>query len=173
MWKAPPFSFINLQDDWFINEPLSNTGKGRNLGIDLTLERFLHNGWYYLVTASIFDSRYRGGDGIWRDTRYNRQFIGNVLVGKEWKVGRQNLINLSGRFTYQGGERLHPVDHQASLEKMDIVEDLSMAYGAQAPDSRLLHMTFTYRKNRKKHSSLWSLQMLNLLGDKTFYGYRL
>lgn len=27
------FSFINLQNEWFINQPLKNTGKGKNYGI--------------------------------------------------------------------------------------------------------------------------------------------
>ena len=168
------FSFLNLEEDWFVNDAMENTGKGKNIGLEVTLERFLNQGWYYLVTASVFEATYQGGDGVWRDSRFNRNLVGNVLVGKEWTVGRkkQNLFNISGKFTYQGGDRIHPVDIDASLAAKDIVEDMSNPFGAQKPDNYLLHITLTYRKNKKKHSSLWSLQLLNVLGDKENYGFR-
>ena len=166
------FSMLNLEDDFFVQEALVNKGKGRNIGIDLTLERFLNKGWYYLVTASLFDSQYQGGDGIWRDSRFNRQVVGNVLVGKEWLLKNKNLFNASVKFSYLGGDRLHPVDIPASLEEQDIVEDLSRPFADQKPDASILHLTLTYRINKRKHSSLWSLQVLNVLAAKENYGYR-
>lgn len=166
------FSFINLEDDFFINDPLINTGKGRNIGVDITLERFLNRGWYYLATATIFDSRYRGGDGVWRNSRFNKGFVANFLIGKEWTIKQKNMLSASLRFTSFGGDRIHPVDVAASLSRQDIVEDYSRAFEDQKPDSHLLHLTLSYRINKKKHSSLWSLQLLNALGAQDFYGYR-
>lgn len=166
------FSLINLDDDFFINDPLVNKGKGRNIGIDITLERFLNQGWYYLATASVFDAQYQGGDGVWRDSRYNKQFIANLLVGKEWTVKKKNLFNASVRFTYAKGDRLHPTDFEASLAAKDIVEDLSRPFESQKPDSPIMHLTFTYRINKKNHASLWSLQLLNVLGTPENYGHR-
>ena len=166
------FSFINLSEDWFIREALVNDGEGRNVGVDFTLERFLNQGWYYLFTASIFDSQYKGGDGVWRNTSYNKQFLGNLLIGKEWKVGKQNLFSASGRFTFYQGDWINPVDTPASLESQDIVDDYSRTMEEQLPNSYLLHVTLTYRKNRKKVSSLWSLQILNALGNSQSFGYR-
>ncbi|MDR1699204.1 MAG: hypothetical protein LBR75_05210 [Prevotellaceae bacterium] len=63
--------------------PLANVGKGKNYGIDLTLERYLYNGWYYLFTASLFEGRYTVDDGVWRDTRLNRNYVINALDSKE------------------------------------------------------------------------------------------
>jgi hypothetical protein len=48
------------------------------------LERFLDKGFYYLVTASVYDSRYKGGDDIERNTIFNGNYVANVLGGKEW-----------------------------------------------------------------------------------------
>ena len=166
------FSFINLEDDFFVNDALVNEGEGRNIGIDLTLERFLHKGWYYLFTASIFDSQYRGGDGQWRDTRFNKQFVGNALLGKEWTLKKKNQLGASLKLTYFGGDRIHPVDVAASHDAVAIVEDYSRAFEDQKPDSWLLHLTFTYRINKEHYSSLWSLQLLNALGSKEHFGYR-
>lgn len=167
------FSFINLQYNWIINSPLVNTGKGRNVGVDITFERFLNQGWFYLITASVFDSRYKGGDGVWRNTMFNRQFISNILLGKEWAVGKdkRNQISASGKLTYMKGNRWTPAMINESLAAQEIVFDHSRAFEAQGPDTYFLHATITYRKNKKKHSSLWSLQVLNALGSKNFQGY--
>lgn len=166
------YSFINLEDDFFVNEELVNEGKGRNIGVDVTLERFLNDGWYYLATASVFDSKYQGGDAIWRDTRFNKGFVGNVLIGKEWTVGKKNLFSASAKWTYFGGDRIHPIDREASLASRDIVEDYSRAFETQKPNSNMLHLTFTYRVNKPRHASLWSLQILNALATKEQYGYK-
>jgi hypothetical protein len=167
------FSFINLQYNWVINSPLVNTGKGRNIGIDITFERFLNQGWFYLITASIFDSRYKGGDGVWRNTLFNKQFISNILVGKEWSIGKDkhNQISASGKLTYMKGNRWTPVLTDESLHAQEIIVDHSRTFEAQGPDTYFLHATITYRKNKKKHSSLWSLQVLNALASKSFQGY--
>lgn len=50
-------SLINLSCDWFINDRYVNTSKGHNYGIDLSLEQYISNGFYYLIPASIFDSK--------------------------------------------------------------------------------------------------------------------
>jgi len=50
------YSFLNLKDEWFVNNQLVNTGKGINYGIDLTFERFMSQGYYFMFTASLFNS---------------------------------------------------------------------------------------------------------------------
>ncbi|HEX2982583.1 MAG TPA: carboxypeptidase-like regulatory domain-containing protein, partial [Ignavibacteriales bacterium] len=49
------FSMLNLEKDWFFNDPLVNKGTGKNIGVDITLERFLSGGYYYMITGSVFD----------------------------------------------------------------------------------------------------------------------
>lgn len=166
------FSMLNLTDDFFINEQLVNQGSGRNYGIDLTLERFMHQGWYYLATLSLFDSKYTGGNDIERDTRFNRQIISNILFGKEWLWKEKNLFNLSLKYTYLGGNRTHPVNESASLAAQEIIDDLSDPYGIRNPQSHVASLTLTYRVNRKKYASHWSLQVLNFLGAKEYLGYQ-
>ena len=96
------FSLINVDKNWFINDSLVNKGKGTNIGVDITLERYLNNGFYYLLTASVFDSKYKGGDGKEYNTRYNKNFVINLLAGKEWRTGRKNnnIFGLNGKVTY-------------------------------------------------------------------------
>jgi hypothetical protein len=74
------FSMINLQTDWFFAEKLENTGEGRNMGVDVTLEKYISKGYYFMLTASVFDAQYRGGDGVWRNTRFTG-FCTRIFTG--------------------------------------------------------------------------------------------
>ncbi len=166
-------STINLHEIWDFNELLVNKGTGRNIGLDVTLERFLEKGYYYLFTASLFDSKYKGGDGIERNTRYNKNYVLNALGGKEWQTGKnnQNLFNANIRFTYMGGDRIIPLNVAATMEQQEIVEDVSRAYEQQLPDAPILSLSFSYRKNKSGHSSVWSFHLINALGHKDFQEY--
>jgi hypothetical protein len=166
------FSIINLEKDWYLNDSLSNFGKGKNIGIDLTLEHFLHNGYYYLLTASFIDSKYKGGDNIERNTRYNRSYIINVLGGKEWILKNQNMLSINGRLNFLGGERISPLNTQASLIAKEAIYNESDAFADSKPNVWYADLTINYKVNRKKYSGTWSLKIINLFGTKEFYGYR-
>ncbi|MCF8369547.1 MAG: TonB-dependent receptor [Bacteroidales bacterium] len=169
------FSMINVDQNWFINQTLSNEGTGENYGIDFTLERFMSMGYYYMFTASLFHSEYKGGDGITRDSRFNKNFVFNVLGGKEWKVGhgnKNNSIGVNGKFSINGGDRQTPVDEEATYSIREVVYDQTRAFEVQKPTVFYLHLTVNYRKNKPNHASIWSFQILNALGAPEYFGYR-
>ena len=83
---------------------LVNAGTGRNYGLELTLERVFAGGYYFLLTGSLFESKYRGSDGVAHNTAYNTRRVLNALAGREWAVGRHaSTLTLSGRVTTTGG----------------------------------------------------------------------
>ncbi|MBM3435402.1 MAG: prevent-host-death protein, partial [Bacteroidetes bacterium] len=169
------YSLLNLDQDWYISDSLSNDGTGDNYGIDLTLERFMNNGYYYIVTASVFKSTYKGGDGIVRDARYDKNFVINFVGGKEWKVGRNqknNTIGLNGKFSILGGDRITPVDEEPTFLAKEVIYDESRAFKNRKPNVYYLHFTLNYRKNKPKHASIWSFQVMNALGTPEFFGYK-
>lgn len=177
LWDVPvipdsSFSVLNMEADWHFNQELINTGTGFNTGIDLTLERFLHDGYYYVLTASLFDSKYKGDDGIRRNTRFNTQYVFNVLIGKEWTVGKQNnkILGVNVRLNYFGGKRTTPVNDFASDLAQDVVYNYSQLFENKEPDKLHVNATINYRVNKKCHSRVWSLQMVNLLMAKENYG---
>jgi hypothetical protein len=170
-------SLINYFDFLTMLPKLVNNGKGENYGIDVTLERYLHQGYYYLFTTTLFESRYKGGDGVWRNTRLNRNYIINALGGKEWKMGRQNqnILSASIRFTVQGSERYIPIDEPASKAVRNIVYDNSRAYESQRPPEFFCHFNVGYKINRNKLSHEFAINIINLLGSKEYfdiYNYR-
>lgn len=172
--KGSSFSFINLESDWFFAEKLENTGEGLNYGIDVTLEKYMSKGYYYLFTASVFDAKYKGGDGIWHNTRFNRNFVINALVGKEWQVGKnnQNVFGLNFRVGYQGGNRYAPVNEAASHASQDVVYNETQAFSRKSPNAFTAHFTMSYRKNKPKSSRELALKIVNITGHEDFYGYK-
>ena len=78
-----------------------------------------------MITGSLFKSKYRGGDNVWRNTRLDKNYLLNLLAGKEWMVGKlkQNVLSLNGRLFFQGGERYTPVNEERSQAEHDIVFD--------------------------------------------------
>jgi hypothetical protein len=167
-------SFINLQSDWFFSEKLQNTGEGKNYGIDFTLEKYMSKGYYYLFTTSIYDTKYKGGDGVWRDTRFNRNYVFNFLIGKEWQVGKnkQNTLSLNTRFSYQGGNRYSPVNETATYLAKDVIYDETKAFSLQSDPIINAHFTASYKINKKKSSHEFALKILNVTGQADFYGYK-
>jgi hypothetical protein len=166
-------STINLDELWDFNDPLVNEGTGRNFGIDFTLEKYLSRGYYFLLTASLFDSRYTGGDGVERNTRYNKDYVINALGGKEWKLGKEkhDLFGANVRFTYMGGDYIIPVDEQETYNQEMIVLDYNNAYDEKLYDAPILSITLNYRRNKARFSSIWSFQVINALGYKEFEEY--
>ena len=90
----------------------------------------MKNGFYYMITGSLFKSKYRGGDNVWRNTRLDKNYLLNLLAGKEWMVGKlkQNVLSLNGRLFFQGGERYTPVNEERSQTEHDIFFDETKAY---------------------------------------------
>ena len=157
------FSIINITSNWAINRKLENTGTGTNYGIDFTLERFLKDGYYYMFTASIFDSKYVGGDGKEYNTAFNRGNVVNLLAGKEWMIKNKNILGVSAKVTYMGGLRYTPALYQESLAAQMYKPDNSKAYENQFPSSTGVDLSITYRVNKSKYTGTWYFMIKNAL----------
>lgn len=168
------FSFLNMQSDWFFSEKLQNTGLGENYGIDLTLEKYVFKGYYYLFSGSLFKSLYKAGDGVWRNTRYNRNYVVNFLIGKEWQMGNkhQNMLSLNAKTTFQGSNRYSPINTASSIASKDIVFDESSAYSQQFDPILNMHFTASYRINKSKKSQEIALKIVNLTGQPDYRGFK-
>ncbi|NOY38146.1 MAG: hypothetical protein GXO83_11320 [Chlorobi bacterium] len=165
------FSMINYKNDMFFSSKLTNEGTGRNIGVDVTFEHFLKNGFYYLFTSSVYDSKYKGGDGIERNTRYNQNYVMNLLMGKEWQVRDNNIFSLNGKFTVLGGQRYAPVDEKKSIRYKFVVYDNSKIYEEQSPANYYLDLSVNYRINKARCSHTIIFQIKNLLMQKEFLGH--
>lgn len=169
-------SIINYQN-FYLMEALTGKGKGKNYGIELTFERYLNKGYYYMFTGSLFRSLYSGGNGEWHSTRLDRKFLFNLLGGREWTLGKKKdkLLSVNLRLSYQGGERYTPFDIEASQEAEKVIYDNSNVYGKHYNPVLLVHFTASYKIYKRKLAHEFAIKMINATGVKEwgdpYYNY--
>ena len=151
---ASSYSAINEGADFIFTERagLVANGTGRNYGLELTVEKFLSKGYYALVTASVFDSRYTGSDGVERNTGFANQYVLNTLFGKEWAIGKakRNAITFDTKFTTSGGRPYSPIDLEATRANLGREVYVDSAAYSQRYDAYLrLDVKFGIRINGK------------------------
>ena len=164
------YSMINSSGEYY-NDTLVNKGSGWNAGVDFTFEKFLTHQYYYLITVSLFDSRYKGGDGVWRNSEFNTNYVINLLGGKEWTVRKKNILGLNLKGSFTGGEYYVPIDLKNSIAQHTEILDETDAYKPRLPAFFYLDLTITFRTNHKKYSGIWALQIRNLLNQHPDVGY--
>lgn len=157
------FSVLNLNDG-FANFPMQSTGVGYNYGIELTVQKFFSNNFYFMFTLSLFDSKYRASDGIWRNTAYDNRFVTNILGGKEFVVGKKKLnrIGLNAKVLWRGGAPDTPIDLPASEAAGNTVYINSLTNSIRDPNYFRIDFGANYRRNKKKYSWVLSLDIQNL-----------
>lgn len=166
------YSILNRKD-FYISESLVNKGKGRNYGIDLTFSRYLTRGLYYMMTASLFDSKYLAGDERWYNTRYNRNWITNALVGKEWMFGR-DMLSVNLKASILGGKRYTPVDEAATFAHPDkeVQYDETRMYSKQFSPMFIGDFSLSYKMNRKKVAHEFAIKSINATGAKEYLEHK-
>ena len=167
----PEFSLINSGDQFGIprEDSLVNTGKGRNYGLELTVEKFMSQGWYFLFTTSLFDSKYTGSDGVWRNTAFNGNYVFNLLGGYEIKTGRQSMFTIDVKSVLAGGKRFVPVDVAASLADHSEKRDWNLAYSGKYNDYFRTDLRLGFRINSKKFNQEWGIDLQNLTGYHSIF----
>lgn len=148
------YSVINEGADFIFEERggLVNEGTATNYGIELTVEKFFSKGFYLLATGSIYESQYKGSDGIERNTAFNNQLVGNLLAGKEWKVGKskRNAVSIDTKITSSQGNPYTPIDLEgtrANAGRQLVFEDL--AYTLRYDDYFRWDLKFGFQLNGK------------------------
>ena len=155
-----------------LEDNLTNAGTGKNCGAELTIEKFFSNGYYGLFTSSLYSSKYKGSDGVERNTAFNGKYVFNILGGKEWKVGSENRNKLAAdlKFTNAGGRAYTPVDIAASQASNH--ETLSTdAYSANYTNYFRLDIkgSYTINSKNKKLSQSFSLDLQNVTNHKNMF----
>jgi hypothetical protein len=164
------FAAFNSQEG-LSADSLVSSGTGRNYGLELSLEKFFTNNYYFLVTGSLYDSKYTALEGVERNTRFNGNHILNVLAGKEYKVGRSqnNLIGLNIRTVWAGGNRYTPIDLERSRQEGKAVLVESQRLALKADDYFRADLRVSYRKNKPKASHIVSLDVQNVTNRLNMY----
>lgn len=168
---ASSFSMLNAGADFAFPDKtnLVNEGEGFNHGIELTAEQFLTKGFYYLITASVFESKYKASDLVWRNTAFNSNYVVNALGGKEFKINNKTSFGVDSKVTITGGQRYTPFDTETSKTVGYVVYKETQAYTEQNKTYFRFDLKFSYTRNLKKVTQKWYIDLQNLTGQKNIY----
>lgn len=158
----------------FFPDTLVNRGIGYNTGIEMTVEKFFTNNWVFLLTGSLFDSKYRGSDGEWYNTVFNAGFAANVLATKEFLLGKndQQRLSIGGKVTWTGGRRYTPIDEAASAQVGYAVLIDSLRNRLQYKDYFRFDVRLAYTINARKVSHEIGLDLVNVMNIKNIFVIR-
>ncbi len=144
---------------------LKATGTGTNYGLELSAEHFLSKDFYYLASVSLYDAKYKGADGIERDSRFNGNYLANVTIGKEMnkiKKGKNKTFGINLRGLYQGGYRESPIDITLSKTLGKTFYADGQAFTLKMPDYFRLDLRLSWKKNKAHATRTFSLDIQNL-----------
>jgi hypothetical protein len=172
------FSMLNTGADFVFPQigSLTNDGTGTNAGVELTIEKFFSKGWYMLATASVFDSKYKGSDGIERNTAFNGKYVANMLAGKEFKFGKnnKNAFTIDTKLTTAGGRPYTPINVVASKAAGREILDESKAYTKNLDDYFRWDVKFgvTMNSSKRKFTQTFFLDFQNVTNRKNIFSQR-
>lgn len=179
--EAFPSSYSTLTegaDFGFENDrvSLTNNGAGFNQGIEVTIEKFFSEGYYGLLTTSIFESKYEGSDGIERNTPFNNGYVLNLLAGREFNIGKEkkNTLFFDTRVTFSGGRYFTPVDLEASRDAGFEVLQEDLAFSQQQDDYFRWDFKFGIKLNntKKNQSHQFYVDLQNVTNNENIFTSR-
>ncbi len=167
------YATINEDTDFRFTD-LVNEGKGRNYGLELTLERFFHRGYYFLLNGSVFNSKYTALDGIERNTQFNGNYLVNALAGYEIEgLGKKDnqTLAINAKLLLAGGKRIVPLrrDSNGTINVDPSNHDLwdySRAFKDKLDDIFQLNLSFSYKWNKLSATHELFLDLLNLTDNQ-------
>jgi hypothetical protein len=152
---------------------LVSKGTGFNQGVEFTLEKFFSKGYHGLFTTSFFESKYKGSDGIERNSPFNNRYVINALAGKEFKIGKQkrNIFSINTKITTAGGRFYTPVDLAASNAAGYEITDDTKAFSKQYDPYFRIDLKFGMKINSKtkKQSHQFYVDLQNVTNNDNIF----
>jgi TonB dependent receptor/CarboxypepD_reg-like domain len=153
---------------------LVNKGKGKNYGIEITLEKFFSNSYYFMINASVYESKYTALDGKERNTPFNGQYLVNFLCGKEFQgLGKKDnqVLGLNARVFWGGGRKIIPLlrDTQGNLA-VDPAQnrywDYDKAFQNSLENPYQIQLSTSYKWNKRRATHELFLNFDNITNHK-------
>ena len=123
------------------------------------------------MTASIFDSKYRGSDKVWRNTAFNTGYVFNALVGKEWKIGTsgQHILALNIKFSTIGGRYLTPLKFEDSKQAERAIFDENKAFSQRQTEYLRADVKLAYRREYAKSTLEFAVDLQNVSNNQNVF----
>lgn len=165
------YSIIN-EINGYNPEAMTNKGLGRNMGLEMTYERFLHRNFYYIVSLSLYDSKYKAPNGNWYNTRYNTNTALSITAGKEWilKGAKNRVLGVNIKSIYVGGLRNTPIDLPASIAAGETKYQDDKTFELKNPDYYRLDLRLSIKRNYTHVTSTFAIDIQNVTNRRNVGG---
>ena len=160
------FSVINAESAYdfvYREDTLINNGTGRNYGLEITVERFLHNNFYYLATLSLYQSEFSLDGQNYFNTLFNGNYVFNALAGKDFQVGKdkKNTIGFNVKTTFFGGQRFTEIDLEKSKAAYYTIYS-SIPFGGRLDGYYRFDAGINFKLNKTKSTHTFSFNIQNM-----------
>ncbi|MCK5067733.1 MAG: TonB-dependent receptor [Bacteroidales bacterium] len=164
-YPFPPYFSTQNFDFGFEGNILTNYGSGYNTGFEVSLERYMTNGFHFMLNGTIYDSKYENKLGELLNSKYNGSYASNGLIGKEFKIGsgKQHTFGISSRYIFAGGMRYLPIDREASIATRSTVRLWDNGFSEKVSDYFRIDLMIKFRRNRPRYTGEWTVDLLNVL----------
>jgi hypothetical protein len=169
--RSSVFSMLNYGAAFYnpMVDSLVNEGTGENMGIELTIEKFFTKNYYFLITASLYDSKYTASDGNRYNTAFNGNYTINVLAGYEFNIGKNVVCSFNLKNTYAGGKRYIPVDSEKSMLMHRVVYNYDETYTHRYDDYYRIDIKASLQLNQKRVVQEWAFEIQNVTDHKNIF----
>jgi hypothetical protein len=157
-------------EDGYATVAMVNDGVGKNYGVELTIEQFLHNNLYFLFSGSLYNSQYKALDQVWRNTKFNGNHALSFTAGKDYQLKKNRTFGLNLRTIYTGGFWTTPIDYEKSAEFGETRYVQALAFTEQLPDYFRTDLKLSLKRNRLKATTTLALDIQNVTNHKNLGG---
>lgn len=170
------FSLLDVSDHSAIYSSsyrqLVNKGTGRNYGIEFSVEKPLSSGYYFMLSSSLFDSKFKALSKQEFNTGFNTNYVANLISGKEWKTGKNqnNLFGMNAKLIYAGGRKYSPVNLAESIRLDQEVIDESRVNTLTTDPYVRIDFSASYRINSKTAGHFIILDIQNVINRENVMG---
>ena len=157
--------------DVFFDIPsLSGAGKGRNYGVDISLEKGFSNDTYFVLNSSFFKSEYQTLTKEWYQTRYSSNYNFVAIAGKEFHFGKKanRTLGINAKFLLNGALRYTPIDEAASLAAQESIYN-STPFTKHLPTYWRLDFGLNYSWYKKRVVHSLSLNVQNVTNRENIF----
>ena len=170
IYDSSSLSTLNILNEYIV-EPMENGGKGKNYGVEISLERYLKDNFYLTLSNSFYQSKYTAKDGVERNTRFNGNYLVTLITGKEFISERKSkTFGINLKTIYAGGLRTTPIDFDASQQQGYTVFKEKDAYTLQNAAYFRADFGISMKWNRKHFTSTLSLDIQNVTNRLNVFG---
>jgi hypothetical protein len=164
--SSVPNSTVALMNRYYFDvfsdiPSLIGEGKGRNYGVDLSLEKGFSKNYYFVLNASIFNSEYQTNTKEWYQSKFSSNYNIVLIGGKEFNFNkkRKHTLGINGKIIINGGQRYTPINEIASLAaKRSIYEETPFTKHLPAYWRADLGVNWSWYKKRVVHAISLNIQ---------------